>query len=198
MCFLLDPRFQSAVAGSLRRYCFGQVKIESTSFRPADIAAFVDEFVVVERDALVARLEAASAEFGVLAARVEAAPGDETRWSAQEVVAHIVALSKLYGMLTYKVGTGAMTEIDLIGNIAQRDVFGEQLSKLPTADLVAMAQSDHRRTADYLRQASPQELGRSIDLSELGRMTAGEIARLALVAHLEQHVAQLRAALSTM
>jgi uncharacterized damage-inducible protein DinB len=172
------------------------VKIESPSFQPADIAAFHSEFVVIERDLLVDRLEAASAELGDLAARVEAIPGEEGRWSAQEILAHIVMLSKLYGMLTYKVGTGAMTEVDLAGHIAQRDVLGEQMAKLPAAELVAMALADHRRTAAYLRTATPEELARRVDLAQLGRMTAGEIARLPLVAHLEQHVRQLREALS--
>lgn len=170
------------------------MKIESTTFRPSDIDAFVDEFVLIERDVLVARLEAGSAELGRLGSRVAAGDGGD-EWSAQEVVAHIAALSKLYGMLTYKVGTGAMSEVDLMSHIAQRDVFGEQLAQLPVGELVAMAQSDHRRTADYLRRASAEELGRSVQLAELGEMTAGEIARLALVAHFEQHLQQLRAAL---
>ena len=172
------------------------MKIESTSFRPSDIDAFLGDYVLAERDSLVARLEAASAELGRLAERVEAGgSGSESDWTAQEILGHIAAVSKLYGMLVYKVGTGAMTQMDLMASVAQRDVFGEQLSKLPTAELVAMAQADHRRTAEYLRRANREELARSVDLGELGRMTAGEMARLPLVAHLEQHVRQLRDAL---
>ena len=170
-----------------------EVKIESTSFRPSDVDAFLGDYVLYERDSLVARLEAASAEMGRLAERVTAAEaGSDTAWTAQEILAHIAALSKLYGMLTYKVGTGAMTEMDLMSSVLQRDDFGEQLAKLPTAELVGMAQTDHRRTAEYLRRATREELARSAALSGVGRMTAGELARLPLVAHLEQHVRQLR------
>lgn len=170
------------------------VKIESTSFGPADVAGFMDELVLFERDRLVERLEAASAELGELAGNVEAGAGDDG-WSAHEVIGHVVALSKLYGMMTYKVGTGAMTEFDLLAMIGLRDPTAQSLLSMPPAELAAMAQADHRRSADYLRRATAEELERRVDLGPLGTLSAGEIARLALVCHVEQHVRQLREAI---
>jgi len=107
------------------------------------------------------------------------------------VLAHIAVLSKFYGMVTYKVGKGEMTELDLVGNVGLRDVLGEQLSRLPTSKLVEMARGDHARTVAYIRSADAAALRRVCSTGQGRSMTAGDIARLPLCAHLEQHQRQL-------
>ena len=174
------------------------MKIESPSFTAPMLQDFMDELILVERDAVVARFATASARLRELVAAIPSDPtaGDEAAWQAHEVLAHIAVLSKFYGLLTYKIGTGAMTELDLVGNVNLRDVLGEQVSRQPVAEVAAQVAKDHQRTLDYLRTASAADLRREARLSHGGTMSAGEVARLPLVAHLEQHVRQLEAALT--
>jgi len=172
------------------------VQTESESFQPTDIGRFLDEFVLIERDALVERLLAAGARLAQLSGRVsESAPPGGSGWNSHEVLAHIAALSKLYGMLTYRIGSGALTEFDLMSMINQRDSAGAVLARLPAPELLAMIQTDHRRTLDYVRGAAADDLRRTCRLGPDWTMSAGEVLRLALVAHVEQHVNQLEAAL---
>lgn len=171
------------------------MKIESPDFTAGQLEGFMSELVLAERDSLVERLEAASRRLEELAARVPEGGSDDPEWNPHEVLAHIAVLSKFYGMLTYRIGTGALTELDLVGNVNLRDVLGRELTGTLPAALAELAMADHRRTADYLRSASREELERSAALSHGGRLSALEIARLPLVAHLEQHLRQLAAAL---
>ncbi len=107
----------------------------------------------------------------------------------------LAALSKLYGMLTYRVGKGALAEFDLMAMVHQRDAAGAALAQLPVAELVAMIQADHARTLAYVRGASAAELERRCLFNGERELSAGEILRLPLVAHVEQHLSQLEAAL---
>lgn len=172
------------------------VPTESETFLLADVDEFLDAALLVDRDALVTRLEAADARLDVLAARISDRPAPGARdWSAKQVLAHIAGLSKLYGMLTYKVGSGALSEFELMPMVHLRDAATETLSERPVADLLAMIQKDHARTLAYARGATAEEL-RRVCRFDLGReMSAGEILRLALVSHVEQHVRQLEEAL---
>jgi len=172
------------------------VRTESESFQPADIAGFLDEFAIVERDSLAERLTAAGARLLELAPRIpEAAPPGTQGWNPHQVLAHIAALSKLYGMLTYRIGSGALDEFELMPMINQRDSAGAALTQLPIPELLAMIQADHQRTLDYVRGAGPDDLRRTCRLGPGWTMSAGEVLRLALVAHVEQHVRQLEAEL---
>jgi len=173
------------------------VPTESEGFQPADIGGFLDEFVIVERDSLAERLTAAGARLRELAPRISegGTPGAQD-WNPHQVLAHIAALSKLYGMLTYRIGTGALTEFALMPMINQRDSAGAALAQLPVADLTGMIQADHQRTLEYVRRAGPDDLRRTCALGPGWTMSAGEVLRLALVAHVEQHVQQLEAALT--
>jgi hypothetical protein len=172
------------------------MRIESTEFTGEDLDRFLDDLVERERDLLVERLERVSARVGELAPRVpdEPASGSEA-WNAREVLAHIAVLSKFYGVVGYRIGSGEMSELDLRGNVSQRDVQGERLAQLPPSQLLAMAQADHDRTLDWLRGATSAQLRRRCDMGEGMSMTAEDVLRLALCAHLEQHVEQLERAL---
>jgi hypothetical protein len=169
------------------------MRIESPNFTAQDLAGFLNELDESDRLALADRLERASARLGEVAARLPAAPPRQSgeAWSALEVLAHIAVLSKFYGMLTYKIGKGEMTELDLVGNVGLRDVLGEQLSRLPAAELVDMARADQARTVAYLRSADGAALRRQCSTGGGLSMAAGEVARLPLCAHLEQHLRQL-------
>ena len=174
------------------------MKIESPAFTAADLDHYRDELTDHERNVMADRLERASARLASLGPRVEQpATVAEGTWSAIEVLAHIAVLSKFYGMLTYKIGSGQMTELDLLGNVNLRDVLGEQLSKEPAENLVEMALTDHRRTVEYLRGSDAEAMRREC-IVDGGRavMRAADVAREALIGHLELHVEQLEKALA--
>ena len=174
------------------------MKIESPAFTAADLDHYRDELSDHERQMLADRLERASARLAELGTRIggESAPGDD-EWNSAEVLAHIAVLSKFYGMLTYKVGTGQITELDLLGNVHLRDVLGEQLASESPVTLAEMAVADHRRTIDYLRSADAAAMRREC-VVDGGRtvMRAEDMARQTLVAHLEVHIDQLERALN--
>jgi len=174
------------------------MKIESPAFTAADLDHYRDELSDHERQVLADRLERASARLAELGTRIgEAAVPGQDDWSSIEVLAHIAVLSKFYGMLTYKIGSGQMTELDLLGNVNIRDVLGEQLAREAPAALVDMALADHRRTVQYLRSADAAAMRREC-VVDGGRavMRADDVAREALIGHLEQHIDQLERTLA--
>jgi hypothetical protein len=174
------------------------MKIESPAFTVADLDHYRDELIDHERLVLADRLERASARLAELGSEAGAGGvAGADQWSPIEVLAHVAVLSKFYGMLTYKVGSGQMTELDLLGSVHLRDVLGEQLAREPAAKLVEMAVADHQRTIEYLRSADAADMRREC-VVDGGRslMRAEDIAREALVGHLELHVEQLEKALA--
>jgi len=171
------------------------VRIESPAFTEREMRAFLDEAVDHERGRLANRLEADSARLADLVQRIPSsaggAPGSGPEWSGHDVLAHIVVLSKFYGTVTYRVGSGQLSQIELLEAVQSRDPAGERLSSLPTAELLAMAQKDHQRTIAYLRSADSAAMLRRAILYEGFSMSAAEIAQLPLCAHLEIHLDQL-------
>jgi hypothetical protein len=112
-------------------------------------------------------------------------------WTDLEVLAHIAVLSKFYGVLTYQVGSGKIIELDLLPQVRDRDVAGEQMSTLPPEQLLALSQRDHQRTIAYLRSADAEAMQRRVIFWDGLSMSAWEIAQLPLCAHLEMHLDQL-------
>ena len=156
--------------------------------------AFLLEAVDYERNRLADRLEADSARLSKLAPALnlpEMGREETQGWSAQEILAHIAVLSKFYGVLISRVGSGKVSQIELLEAVQARDPAGEQLSSLPPDQLLAMAQRDHQRTIAYLREADGVAMQRRAVLYDGFSMSAAEIAQLPLCAHLEIHLDQL-------
>jgi hypothetical protein len=175
------------------------MKIESPAFTRADVESFLMETVEQERLHTISRLEEDSARLAQLVGARSGAPSqsDSDGWTGHDVLAHIVVLSKFYGMLVKKVGTGELEEVDLLANAQARDPAAEPLMQLPANQLLALAQRDHRRTIDYLRAAKPQDLLRRARLLEAYTMSSLELAVLALCSHLENHLDQMEDALGS-
>ncbi len=171
------------------------MKIESPEFAVEDLDRFMDEFADHERVQLADRLARASARLQALAPRIPAAGGAGEGWTAHEVLAHVAVLSKFYGMLAYKIGRGDLTELDLLSNVGARDLAGEQMAQLPVETLAENAAADHKRTEAYLRSATASDLRRRCDMGHGRSLSAEEIARGPLVAHLELHLDQLESRL---
>ena len=180
------------------------MRIESPAFTEREILGSLDEFRDHERQQLADRLEAGSTRLAELVRNIPASKGhpppftgvgavsaSSDEWTAQEVLAHIAVLSKFYGVLTYQVGSGKMTELDLLPQVRDRDVAGEQMSSLPPEQLLAFAQRDHQRTIAYLRSADAAAMQRRAIFWDGLSMSAWEIAQLPLCAHLEMHLDQL-------
>jgi hypothetical protein len=78
--------------------------------------------------------------------------------------------------------------------ITQRDTLGAEFAARPVAEILAEIDGQHQRTLKFLAEATPEELRRSVRV-EHGEITAEHLVRVPLVAHLEQHLAQLEEAL---
>jgi hypothetical protein len=170
------------------------VRLESPAFTERDMRAFLEEAVDYERRRLADRLEADSARLGKLAPTLtlpQRGRENSGDWSGQEILAHIAVLSKFYGTVVYRVGSGKLSQIELLEAVQSRDPAGEQLSTLPPDQLLEMVQRDHQRTIAYLRGADAAAMLRRAVLYEGFSMSAAEIAQLPLCAHLEIHLDQL-------
>ena len=171
------------------------MKNESTAFNETDLQGFLDEMIDHDRLALADRLQRASerlAEYGPLVTEGHG-NGD---WSAHEVLAHIVVLSKFYGVIFHKVSSGKMTELDLLNNVGLRDAMDEQMAQIEPKELIRMALEDHARTIKGLRAADAASMRRVVKVDGGETMTAEEVARLPLISHLELHIDQLARALA--
>jgi hypothetical protein len=135
---------------------------------------------------------------GAGSARPDAPRGDvpPQDWTAHEVLAHIVVLSKFYGVIFHKVSGGKMAELDLLNNVGLRDAMDEQMAQLEPQELLRMALSEHARTIKALRGADVASMQREVTVDGGEKMTAEQIARLPLISHLELHIDQLARALA--
>jgi hypothetical protein len=177
------------------------MKNESTAFTETDLQGFLDEMIDHDRLALADRLQRASerlAEYGelVTAGHGEQGGAQGGAWSAHEVLAHIVVLSKFYGVIFHKVSSGQMTELDLLNNVGLRDAMDEQMAQIEPKELIRMALADHARTIKGLRAADAASMRRVVKVDGGETMTAEEVARLPLISHLELHIDQLARALA--
>ena len=171
------------------------MKNDSTTFTETDLRRFLDEMIDHDRLSLADRLQRASerlAEYGELVT-----PGHGSgEWTAHEVLAHIVVLSKFYGVVFHKVSSGKMTDLDLLNNVGLRDAMDEQMAQIEPKELIRMALEDHARTIEGLRAADAAAMRRVVKVDGGETMTAEEVARLTLVSHLELHLDQLARALA--
>ena len=170
------------------------MKIESTEFTQADVEGFLNQYHGREIHALAERLEAAAQRLEQLGARVQAASGDGD-WTAHEVLAHLSVVAKFYGVMTYSIATGRLSDLDFIEQVKLRDVAGRQAADTPPAELVRRTTADLRRTAEFLRKADPASLRRRIEVGLGETLSAEDMARLPLAAHAEDHLEQLEKAL---
>ena len=167
------------------------MKIESPSFTTADLKGFLRETVDHERTQLADRLERISARLADAVALTPPGAGPRPdRWDANDVLAHMVMVSKFYGVLVKRVGSGDVTEIDLMSFLQARDPAVQPLTSLPASELVERARREQRRTIEYLRGADAATMLRRVKLFEGTSMSALELAQLPLCAHLEIHIEQ--------
>ena len=172
------------------------MQTESASFTAADLPHFLEEILVWDVKATAERLRTANARVHELARSVQDEAVESSQgWNAKEVLAHIAVLSRAYGIFGYMVAKRRLTELKLEEVITQRDSLGAEFAARPVVEILAEIDRQHQRTLKFLGEATPEELRRSVRV-EHGEITAEHLVRVPLVAHLEQHVAQLEAALA--
>lgn len=174
------------------------MEIESTQFNADDVDSFLDELFELDRHFLIERLRHLSTRLeslGPLISQTRGRPDDG--WSSVEVLAHIAVLSKFYGVLTRRIGTGQLTSLDFLSEVRKRDVLGQQFSRRPVEELLRMALADHRTTGQYLESTDFTALRRTCQIGPGRSISAEEVARIALCAHLEQHIDQLERSLQS-
>ncbi len=173
------------------------MKIESPSFTPDDIRAFMSSYRDRERDLLADRLQRISDRLAELGPRVKAEAGDDGAWNAHEILAHIAVVSKFYGVLVHRIASGKLQDMNLLEAVNLRDAAGQQMSQLPPEELVRTSLADQQRTIQALRGTDTAALQRSARVDDGTAMTAEEVARLPLVTHLEMHIEQLEKMLAS-
>ena len=171
------------------------MKPESGSFTAADVPRFFGEIAAFDLRRTAQRLGAASARMQELALRVPEEGGGDTDWNAKEILAHIAVLSRAYGVFAYLVAAGRLPALELGPVITQRDVAGAEMLARPVAEIAAEAATQHRRTLKFMDGLRLEDALRTVQ-TENGAITAEHLLRLPLVAHLEQHLEQLEAALN--
>jgi hypothetical protein len=172
------------------------MQTESASFTAADLPHFLDEILVWDLKATGQRLRSAGVRLHELAKDIPDEVVESSQgWNAKEVLAHIAVLSRAYGVFGYMVAKGRLTELQLGDVISQRDTLGAEFAARPVAEILAEIDMQHARTLKFLAEASPEEMRRSVRV-EHGDITAEHLVRVPLVAHLEQHLAQLEEALA--
>jgi len=172
------------------------MRIESTEFTGERVAAFLDELFDLDRQELAARLRRASAKLELLGLRMsrrQDSVGDS--WTPLEILAHIAVLSKFYGVLTYRIATGQISEVDFLGEVKKRDVLGHELSQRSAEELIEMALIDQKKTINFVLGADAELFRRKCQIGAGQWLTAEEVARVALCTHLEQHLDQLERSL---
>lgn len=180
------------------------MEIESPRFTEDDLRAFFDEVVAYERArpkdglTLVERLEAASRRLGRAAANIPPGGGRDPQpaggWTARETLAHIVLVSQVLGWATWAVASGEQDEITIMSFLSLRDVAGQGFAKVSTQELLEIAQGEHLNTMEYLCMADAEALARRAKVGPF-ELSAEEIGRLLLCAHIELHIEQLESAL---
>ena len=173
------------------------MKIESPAFTMEDIRTFMSGYRDRERNLLADRLQLVServAELGPLVQRV--IDDENAEWNAHEILAHIAVVSKFYGVLVHRIASGKLDDMNLLDAVNMRDAAGRQMAELEPEELARQSVSDQRRTTKALREMDASALQKSARLDDGTSMTAEELARMPLVAHLEMHVEQLERMLS--
>ena len=167
----------------------------SNAFTAADLPRFFDEMVQWDVRHTRERLRAASERMNQLAAQVPETSRADGAWNAKEILAHIAVLSKAYGVFSYFIASGRLSDLALGDVINQRDAEGDKYMAMSCMEIAAAATTEHQRTLKFLDGAALDDLRRECRV-EGGTITAEYVVRLPLVAHLEQHIEQLQEALA--
>ena len=173
------------------------MKIESPSFTLTDLRRVVgDELAEIERRSVITRLRNASARMLAVAPRIPDSNPRTTASGMRRRCSHTSRWRQKDGRDRLLVAVGRMPELDGQQVIVQRDPLGMEMVAHEVDEIAREAAHAHERTLAFLERATLEEFYRPVQW-ELGTASAADLFRLMLAAHIEQHVAQLEAALGS-
>jgi hypothetical protein len=105
-----------------------------------------------------------------------------------------VLVSQVLGWATWAVASGEEDEITIMSFLSLRDVAGQGFAKVSAQELLEIAQDEHLSLMEYLCMADAEALARRAKVGPF-ELSAEEIGRLLLCAHIELHIEQLESAL---
>lgn len=152
-------------------------------------------------EAQARRLEGVSEQLTTLlsqpevARRLRAAPG-ENEWSAMQVLGHVVEMIPYW--ISHCRALIAATEPPRFGRMPdapERLTGVERGAAAEPGELLRLLSKEVQAAARSIRQMSAAERGKKGIHIKRGEVTVADIVELFIVAHAEEHVAQVRAAL---
>ena len=172
------------------------MKLESPQFTIEQIQSFVTDYFDHERDLLVSRLRKIVEQVDMLVSSVPEGPaGDDVGWSPVETLAHMVTSSQYFGWLAHQVASKKGDPGDILEMLKLRDVVSGEAAQLPVETLSDQFRENIERTIRFIEKTPFEDLRTRFDY--VGRdMTAEDLIRIPLCAHLESHIEQIRAALA--
>ena len=130
-----------------------------------------------------------------VARRLRAAPG-ENEWSAMQVLGHVVEMIPYW--ISHCRALIAATEPPRFGrtpDAPERLAGVERGAAAEPGELLRLLRKEVQAAARSIRQMSAAERGKKGVHIKRGEVTVADIVELFIVAHAEEHVAQVRAAL---
>ena len=173
------------------------MKVESPEFTEAEIDGFVTDYFEDERRGLIRRLEKIVEETDALVPAIqgrEQTPDDS--WSAVETLAHMATTAQFFGWLVHEVVTKKEIDVDIVGMIKLRDIVTNDAADLPPKDLAGQVRQNIERTIHFIKDVPYDDL--RVRFQYVGReLTAEDVIRIPLSAHLESHIRQMKAGLTS-
>ncbi|HLF69788.1 MAG TPA: DinB family protein [Actinomycetota bacterium] len=171
------------------------MKTESPGFTREDVEGFVTDYLGRERGTLTARLRRVLDDVDTLVSDITSrtADGSDDSWNAIEVLAHMATTAHFFGRLAHMVAS--QREIgDLLPMLQMRDAVTEEAAQQGASALVQQLRENVERTIAFVEKTGPMDLRNPFDYVGI-QMTAEDLIRVPLCAHLESHVEQIREAL---
>jgi hypothetical protein len=172
------------------------MKMESVEFTDETIDGFIGDYFEVERKLLIDRLRRVLDETDELAQSIKPTEeGSGDSWNALETLAHMATTAQFFGWLANQVASKKELEGNLIEMLKLRDVVSNDAAQMPVDELVTELHKQVDQTISFLETVDYDDL--RTPFQYVGRtMTAEDLVRVPLCAHLESHVAQMREAIS--
>lgn len=172
------------------------MKSESPAFTSQDVAAFVTDYLDRERGTLVARLRRVLDEVDTLVSQIALkTDGSDESWNPTEVLAHMTTTSAFFGRVANMVASKKEVG-DLLPMLQMRDAVTSDAAQQGAPALAQQLRESVERTIAFVEKTDPMDLRSTFDYMGI-QMTAEDLIRIPLCAHLESHVEQIREALGS-
>lgn len=162
----------------------------SDAFTAQDIQGFVTDYLEQEKRHLIARLRTISDQVTSLAGQVTPGDGAQEGWDALEVLAHMATSSQYFGWMTSKVLKGEGTG-EILQMLRMRDTVNAQAAAQGAEKLTAQLSENLERTIALVESTEPMDLRKTFDYVGMP-MSAEDLVRIPLCAHLETHIEQMK------